>query len=184
MKSGTILLLGVGAALLFFTKKPAGQASAPQNGTPQNGTAGMGRRIHYPEEYQAASVILGAASAQRRGDKISNRAKRILANGIKVKGGLPIQVEGKNNVYVGKTYSPDSIRRWRDLVKNSAAVLANRDNDFYPHKSVIYSSLSRAQYRRRFGVEPPSIYDTQHSPRNRPSSVPSEKQQEPKWKNE
>lgn len=184
MKSGTILLLGVGAALLFFTKKPAGQASAPQNGTPQNGTAGMGRRIHYPEEYQAASVILGAASAQRRGDKISNRAKRILANGIKVAGGLPIQVEGKNNVYVGKTYSPDSIRRWRDLVKNSAAVLANRDNDFYPHKSVIYSSLSRAQYRRRFGVEPPSIYDTQHAPKNRPSRVSSETTPEPTWKNE
>lgn len=178
MKTGAILLLGVGAALLFLSNKKEAAS------TPEHGTSGMGRRIHYPEEYQAASVILGAASAQKRGDKISNRARRILANGIRVKGGFPIQVDGKNTVYVGKTLSPDSVRRWRDLVKNSAAILANRESDFYPHKKIIYSSLSRAEYRRKFGVEPPSIYETEHSPKRNREIEPVSAQSEPRWKSE
>jgi hypothetical protein len=185
MDTTTKVLLGVGAAALVYLyfksderkgAKPALDAApapdaAPAGEAPPAGTKGMGRRIHRPIDYQAAAVILGANAAAERHQTISDRVRKVLHDDIFIRGGEPINVRGKNNFYLGESYSADSKRAWNDLVANEAAVLANRGEEFYPHKPSIYSSLSVAEFRRRFGREPSNVYRTKHSPHKRPSNL-------------
>jgi hypothetical protein len=166
MNRGLFALLAIGAAVGYFlyTRKE------PLPTTPASGPLleGMGRRIHKPEDYQLASFIVGlnAAKASTRNQNISRRAKRIL-DGIRLPGGKKIQVDGKNNIYIGSKYDAKSKSEWDKYVSDQAAILAYRSDDYYPKKPPVYSSLSTAKFRERFKKAPESVYKTKWAPKNK-----------------
>lgn len=166
MNNRLLILLAAGAALgyFFYTRKADPKVEATQP------LAGMGRRIHKPADYQTASIIVGIASAPSRKQKISNRARRIL-DGIKLPGGKKIQVDDKSNVYIGDKLTQQSKKAWEDLVSQQAAILAYRTDDYYPHKPPVFSSLTAAEFRRRFKKSPEDIYKTKWAPKSRKKVV-------------
>jgi hypothetical protein len=162
MDTKTILLLGAGAAALYYFYSKDGDTT--------KGTDGMGRRIHRPADYKAAAVVVGANAAAARKQRVSERLRKMLHDSIVVRGGEHINVAGKNTIYLGDSNNVDTRRAWDDLVANEAAFLANRSE--FAQKPSIKSSLSEAEYFRRYGRYPSNIYRTKWSPR-KPADAPT-----------
>ena len=168
MDKRLLMIVAAAAALGYlFYKAKDNTPALPVAALPQP-NPGMGRRIHKPEDYQLASFIVGlnGARASSRNQKISRRSQRIL-DAIKLPGGKKIKVDGKNNIYIGASYNEKTKQAWNDYVSDQAAILAYRTDDFYPKKPTIYSSLSTAEFRKRFKGAPENVYKTKWAPRNK-----------------
>jgi hypothetical protein len=168
MDKRLLMIIAAAAAIgyLFYKSKETPKA-LPVAALPES-NPGMGRRIHKPDDYQLASFIVGlnGARASTRNQNISKRSKKIL-DAIKLPGGKKIKVDGRNNIYIGAKYGPQSKQAWNDYVSEQAAILAYRTDDFYPKKPPIYSSLSTAEFRKRFKTAPENVYKTKWAPRNK-----------------
>jgi hypothetical protein len=164
MNNRLLILLAAGAALGYFIYS---RKTEPKPETEQpKPLSGMGRRIHKPADYQKASIIVGIAATPSRNQKVSNRAKRIL-DSIKLSGGKKIKVDDKNNIYIGDKPTAQAKKAWEDLVSEQAAILAYRTDDYYPHKPPVFSSLTAAEFRRRFKKDPEDVYKTKWAPKNK-----------------
>lgn len=168
MDKRLLMIIAAAAAVGYLLYKVKDSAPASSVVALPQPNPGMGRRIHKPEDYQLASFIVGlnGARASSRNQKISRRSQRIL-DAIKLPGGKKIKVDGRNNIYIGDKYGQKSKQAWDDYVSEQAAILAYRTDEYYPKKPPIYSSLSTAEFRKRFKKAPENVYKTKWAPRNK-----------------